>query len=127
MRKLVLITALLFYGILLNAQGITTEELSRGAIGLYKDDISSYLDSIGVRYYYVDNDAWDEKNYSIELENLKLFSFLINSFQEVLRVKINYRHDNRDHLKELVELDKSVSYDKIHRGRYSTDVTFSKK
>ena len=123
MNKLILIIAIVFSGMLMQAQ--STSDVAIGFLTPEGCLIDTYLTGLGATYHK-HSMKQGETLLSIEIDDVSYLYSLYMKKGAIAKVKVNYKHDNQAHIIELEKVKKEKKYGKIHIGRYSTDVTFKK-
>jgi len=126
MRKILPLLPLLFF-LNVNAQEqVTDTEIAKSLLGQPYYQVNTILDSLNV--YYVEHLPnglkSDKRVYSIANSNddVKVYRlFLSDVSKKIIKIVINFRHDDINHLKDLSTVFGASDF---HVGTYSTDVTF---
>ena len=106
---------------------VTDNDIVNSILGKQYYEVNTKLDSLGIWYHahYPENIKSFVKVYSIADSEgtVKLFTLNLdeNTIEEIV---INYRHDSREQIEDLMKLTSQSSF---HVGKYSTDMVFLKK
>lgn len=124
--KVLVIFFLLFLSSNMFAQ-VTDTDIVNSILGKQYYEVNPKLDSLGVWYHahYPDKIKSYLKVYSIADEDGTVKLFTLNLEENVItEIVINYRHDNKEQIEDLVKIKSQTSF---HVGKYSTDMVFHLK